>query len=391
MLKHVENLSATVLLLFLLLSACQGEPADSAEAETTDEPRLSISVREWGPTKAGTADLYTLTNANGMEVDIANFGGIVTRVLAPDRDSQFTDIVLGFENRDDYEINAPYFGAIIGRYGNRIAKGTYRIDDNTYELAINNAPNALHGGPTGFHVQLWEADSITRPGAVGVELTRLSPDGEEGYPGNLSTTVRYLLNNDNELRIEYAANTDAPTIVNLTNHTYFNLRGAGSGDILGHELMIDADYFTPVDSTLIPTGELRPVADTPFDFRRPTPIGERIDAENEQLRYGLGYDHNFVLDRDGPGLERVATVYEPTTGRYLEVLTTEPGLQFYSGNFLDGTLTGKGGTALDYRTGFCLETQHYPDSPNQPEFPSTVLRPGETYETTTVYRFSAKE
>jgi aldose 1-epimerase len=378
-------------LTLLLTPACQNSAADSAEAETEEGPRLSVSVREWGPTDAGTAQLYTLTNQNGMEVDITNYGGIVTRVLAPDRDSQLLDVVLGFEERSDYETNSPYLGAVIGRFGNRIAAGKFRIDDEAYQLGINNDPNALHGGPTGFHVRLWQSDSIVRPDAVGVELTRLSPDGEEGYPGNLNTTVRYLLNNDNELRIEYEATTDQPTIVNLTNHTYFNLRGAGNGDILGHELMIDADSFTPVDNTLIPTGELRPVEGTPFDFRQPTPIGARIDADNEQIRFGLGYDHNFVLDRDGPGLERIATVYEPTSGRYLEVLTTEPGVQFYSGNFLDGTLTGKGGTPLDYRTGFCLETQHYPDSPNQPEFPSTVLRPGETYESTTVYRFSAKE
>ena len=377
-------------LLLLLLPACQSDATDSAEAETP-APRLSVTVEEWGPTDEGTALRYTLTNANGMEVDISNFGGIVTRILAPDRDSQLVDVVLGFDELGDYASNSPYLGAIIGRYGNRIDEGKFSIDGEEYQLGINNAPNALHGGPTGFHLRLWQSDSIVRPDAVGVELFRLSPDGEENYPGNLNTTVRYLLNNDNELRIEYEASTDEPTIVNLTNHTYFNLKGAGNGDILNHELMIDADYFTPVDSTLIPSGELRPVAGTPFDFRQPTPIGDRIRADDEQIRFGLGYDHNFVLDRDGPDLERVATVYEPTTGRYLEVLTTEPGLQFYSGNFLDGTLKGKRGVMLEYRAGFCLETQHYPDSPNQPDFPSTVLRPGETYETTTVYRFSAKQ
>ncbi|MCO6477729.1 MAG: galactose mutarotase [Phaeodactylibacter sp.] len=378
------------LFLFAILSSAFACKNSGPKQDEEQKPTLSIETADFGQTQEGPAKLYTLKNENGMEVVITNYGGIITRLLAPDKDGEFTDVVLGFDNLEDYQKDHPYFGAIIGRYGNRIAKGKFTIDGQEYTLAANNGPNALHGGPTGFHKRLWEAKETEREGYVGLELSRVSEDMEEGYPGNLSATVRYLLNNDNELLIEYEATADEPTIVNLTNHTYFNLKGAGKEDILGHILMVDADYFTPVDSTLIPTGELRPVEGTPFDFNTPTPIGERINAEDEQLTFGLGYDHNFVLDREGPGLELAATVREPTTGRFLEVLTTEPGLQFYSGNFLDGTNIGKYAVQYDYRSGFCLETQHYPDSPNQPDFPSTVLRPGETYASRTVYRFSVK-
>lgn len=382
--------SNTYLFIFAILSFTFACKNSSPKQDEEQKPSLSLKVADFGQAEEGAAKLYTLKNENGMEVVITNYGGIITRLLAPDKDGQFTDIVLGFDKLADYQKDHPYFGAIIGRYGNRIARGKFTIDGEEYTLAANNGANALHGGPMGFHKHLWEAKEIEREGYAGLELSRVSKDMEEGYPGNLAATVRYLLNNDNELLIEYEAATDKPTVVNLTNHTYFNLKGAGKEDILGHVLMIDADYYTPVDSTLIPTGELRPVEGTPFDFNTPTPIGERIKAENEQIRFGLGYDHNFVLDREGPGLELAATVHEQSTGRFLEVLTTEPGLQFYSGNFLDGTNIGKYGVKYEYRTGFCLETQHYPDSPNRPDFPSTVLRPGENYASSTVYRFSVK-
>jgi len=378
------------LLLFSLFCFGTGCKNSGPEQKQEQETALSMEVADYGQTEEGTARLYTLKNKNGMQVEITNYGGIITRLLAPGKDGQLADVVLGFDKLEDYQKDHPYFGAIIGRYGNRIAKGKFTIDGQEYTLAANNGANALHGGPMGFHKRLWQAKEAGREGYVGLELSRLSPDGEEGYPGNLSVTVRYLLNDDNELHIEYEATTDKPTVVNLTNHSYFNLSGAGKGDILGHELMIAADSFTPVDSTLIPTGELRPVEGTPFDFREATPIGERVNADDEQIRFGLGYDHNFALKREGPGLELAATVYEPTSGRFMEVLTTEPGIQFYCGNFLDGSDIGKGGTAYAHRSGFCLETQHYPDSPNQPGFPSTVLRPGEKYEARTVYRFSAR-
>ena len=374
--------------LFSLGTACNSDAPNGNKEE--QQGALSVEVADFGKTEEGAAKLYTLKNKNGMQVEITNYGGIITRLMAPDKEGKFDDIVLGFDNLADYQKDHPYFGAIIGRYGNRIARGKFFIDGQKYSLAANNGLNALHGGPTGFHKHLWKAREINREGFAGLELSRVSPDMEEGYPGTLNATVRYLLNNENELLIEYEATTDKPTIVNLTNHSYFNLKGAGKGDILGHELRINADYFTPVDSTLIPTGELRPVEGTPFDFNTPTPIGKRINDKNQQLEFGRGYDHNFVLDRQGPGLELAASVYEPTSGRFMEVLTTEPGLQFYSGNFLDGTNIGKNAVKYDYRTGFCLETQHYPDSPNEPDFPSTVLRPGEKYQTETMYRFSVK-
>lgn len=344
----------------------------------------------YGQTEQGPAQLFTLKNSKGMSVEITNYGGIITRLFVPNRNAELSDVVLGFDDLAGYQGENPYFGAIIGRYGNRIAKGKFSIGDREYQLALNNGANALHGGPQGFNKRLWQARELQRESYAGLELSRVSKDMEEGYPGNLSVIVRYLLNDHNELLIEYEATTDQPTIVNLTNHTYFNLKGAGQGDILGHELMIAADRFTPVDETLIPTGELRPVLGTPFDFRTPTLIGARLNDDDEQIRFGGGYDHNFVLNRKDGGLQLAATVYEPTTGRFLEVLTQEPGLQFYCGNFLDASNVGKGGVKYGYRTGFCLETQHFPDSPNHEQFPSTLLMPGETYRTSTVYRFSIK-
>jgi aldose 1-epimerase len=303
----------------------------------------------------------------------------------PDKAGRFDDIVLGFDNLDGYLQTPPppYFGATIGRYGNRIAFGQFTLDGKTFTLAKNNGANSLHGGKIGFDKVIWTA----KPGGgASVAMTYLSKDGEEGYPGNLTATVKYTLTDNNELRIEYSATTDKDTVVNLTNHSYFNLAGQGEGDILKHVVMIDADRFTPVDKGLIPTGELKPVDGTPFDFRKPTPIGERIDAKDPQIALGPGYDHNFVLNHAG----LAARVTEPKTGRVMEVVTTEPGLQFYTSNFLDGTLKGVGGKVYPRRSAFCMETQHFPDSPNHPAFPSTTLKPGETYHSETVYRFSVQ-
>jgi aldose 1-epimerase len=371
-------------------TSCGDGPEATEATATSDVTVDTVAVSDFGDTPHGPASLYTLRNTRGMEVDLTNYGGIVTAIRVPDRNGDIADVTLGFDELEGYLGENPYFGAFIGRYGNRIAGGRFSIDGNTYEVARNDGENALHGGPDGFHRQLYTAEVLSaESGRMGLALTRTSPDGEEGYPGNLDVTVRYLLTDDNELRIEYAANTDAPTVVNLTNHTYFNLGDRPT--ILDHVLMIDAEAFTPVDEGLIPTGELRPVADTPFDFREPTAIGARIEEENRQLDRGKGYDHNFVLDRTSDDeLERVASLYAPSTGRLLEVLTTEPGLQFYSGNFLDGSLEGRDGQTYELRSGLCLETQHFPDSPNQPDFPSTVLRPGQAYRSATVYRFSVR-
>ena len=376
----------------LLLFACGGD-ADTADAttlsETTEEPTVRITSADYGQAPDCDASLFTLTNENGMEVDITNYGGIITAIRVPDRDGNVDDVALGFPSLEGYLGEDPYFGAVIGRYGNRIAGGTFELEGQTYTLPTNDGPNSLHGGPGGFHTKIWEATEINDDDATGVELHRLSEAGEEGYPGNLDVTVRYSLNADNELRIQYEATTDEATPVNLTNHSYFNLSGGGT--ILNHELTIDADAYTPVDNTLIPTGEQREVADTPFDFREATPIGERIEAEDEQLAFGQGYDHNWVLNSRDGDLAAAATLYDPASGREMEVLTTEPGLQFYSGNFLDGSLTGKNDTAYGLRTGLCLETQHFPDAPNQPDFPTTTLVPGETYTSETVYRFSVRD
>ncbi len=334
-----------------------------------------------------SVQLFTLKNKNGIEVSITNYGGIITSLKTFDGKGLLADVALGFDTLERYLQPHPYFGAIIGRYGNRIGKARFTLDGVTYTLAKNNGENSLHGGNQGFDKKLWKARAEQGPSAQTLVLEYTSPDGEEGYPGTLRTEVRYTLSDDDSLRIGYRATTDKKTVVNLTNHTYFNLAGQGNGDILNHEIEIRASRFTPVDAGLIPTGELRSVEGTPFDFRKPHRIGERIEARDEQIKLGGGYDHNFVLDRQGDGLSMAARVVEPSTGRALEVWTTEPAMQFYTGNFLDGTITGKGGKVYPRRSGFCLETQHYPDSPNQPAFPSTVLEPGQEYRSATVWKF----
>ncbi|MCL4788789.1 MAG: galactose mutarotase [Verrucomicrobia bacterium] len=349
----------------------------------------SITKSPFGKTPDGTpVDLYTLRNANGVEARICTYGGIVVSLKTPDRNGKSGDIVLGYDELDSYVRNNPFFGCFVGRYGNRIAGGQFTLDGRTYTLAKNNGPNHLHGGLKGFDKAVWSARTISTPQGPALEMRYLSKDGEEGYPGNLNVVAVYRLTEDNGLRLDYAATTDKPTVVNLTQHSYYNL--AGKGDVLDHEVMIAADRFTAVDATLIPTGELRPVKGTPLDFTTPTRIGLRINADDEQIRLGNGYDHNFVLNKPAGQLGLAARVYEPTTGRVMEVLTTAPGMQLYTGNFLDGTITGKGGWVYQQRHGFCMEAQHFPDSPNQPAFPSTVLRPGQTYQNTIIYRFSAR-
>jgi aldose 1-epimerase len=333
-------------------------------------------------------DLYTLTNAHGLEARVTNFGGAIISLRVPDQKGQFADVVLGFDKVEDYATNEPNFGVIIGRYGNRIGKARFTLDGKEYKLAANNGPNTLHGGVKGFSKAIWKAEPFQNSKGTGLVFTYTSKDGEGGFPGNLTTKVTYTLTDKNELIFDYEATTDKATPVNLTQHSYFNLKGEGQGDILGHVLMLNADRFTPVDENMIPTGELRPVKGTPFDFTKPAAIGARINGDDEQLKRGRGYDHNFVINRKGPKLELAARVHEPETGRVLEVYTTEPGVQFYSGNFLNGKLMGKNGHAYQQRDGFALETQHYPDSPNHPEFPSTILKPGQTFRSETVYKFS---
>jgi aldose 1-epimerase len=347
-------------------------------------PPAPPAPADFGKTPDGAAaSLYTITNKHGMEARVTTYGGALVSLKAPDKDGKMGDVLLGFDTLDGYLNTTAYIGALIGRYGNRIGGAKFKLEGVDYPLAKNDGNNNLHGGKVGFNKRIWTARQLPDGG---LELTIQSKDGEEGFPGTLNVVVLYHLTDANELKIEYSATTDKPTIVNLTNHAYFNLKG--SGDILGHLMTINADRFTPVDSGLIPTGELRPVQGTPFDFRTPVAIGARIEQADEQLKLGKGYDHNWALNRTGADLSLAARVEEPTTGRVMEVLTTEPGLQFYSGNFLDGTTKGKGGVPITHRSGFCLETQHYPDSPNKPAFPSTELKPGEKYQTTTVYRFS---
>jgi aldose 1-epimerase len=381
-----------LLLPMLILCACTGETADESATHDTEGTPMAES-RPFGATPDGEpVELITLRNGSGIELHVSTYGATVTRLVAPDRDGEPADIVLGHGHLESYVMGTPYFGAIVGRYGNRIARGRFSLDDAKYGLAVNDGPNHLHGGLVGFDKVVWSAEPFAAESESGVVFRYTSRDGEEGYPGELAVKVTYALTTGGDLRIEYEATTDAATIVNLTHHGYWNLAGHGGGDILDHELTLFASRFTPVNETLIPTGELRAVAGTPFDFRAPTAIGARIEDDDEQLRFGGGYDHNFVVDGwdDDGELRRAAVLRDPVSGRTMEVLTTEPGIQFYSGNFLDGSDIGKDGVVYERRTGLCLETQHFPDSPNQPDFPSTVLRPGETYRSTTVYRFSAE-
>ncbi len=341
-------------------------------------------------TDGAPIDIYTLRNTAGAEARICNYGGIVVSLKVPDREGKLADVVLGYDRLEDYVAASPYFGALIGRYGNRIARGKFELDGRSYTLATNNYPNALHGGVKGFDKRVWHAQATMTPDGPSLELTYVSHDGEEGYPANLSVTAVYTLTDDNALRLQYTAKSDRDTIVNLTHHSYFNLAGQGSGTILNHQVMIPADRFTPVDETLIPTGQLQPVEGTPFDFRNPMPIGARIDQDDQQLKFGNGYDHNWVINKPLGQMGLMAQVYEPTTGRVMEVLSDEPGLQFYSGNFLDGSNVGKGGHVYNFRNGFCMEPQHFPDSPNHPNFPSVVLKAGQVFKNTIIYKFSTR-
>jgi aldose 1-epimerase len=331
--------------------------------------------------------LYTLRNANGIQVGITNYGGKVVSLLVPDRRGKLADVVLGFDTLAPYLGNEPHFGTLIGRFANRIGGGRFSLEGVEYQLPLNRPPNTLHGGMEGFDRKVWRARELTGS-SPGLELSYLSLDGEEGFPGNLTAKAVYTLTDANELRLDYTATTDKTTLVNLTNHSYFNLAGHGSGDILGHLMTVNADQFTPTDSEQIPTGEIRSVASTPFDFREPAAIGARIDQDDPQLKFGRGYDHNYVINREGPGLVLAARAVEPESGRVLEVLTTQPGVQLYTGNFLDGSLRGKEAKTYPRRSAFCLETQHFPDSPNHPNFPPAVLKPGQTYQETAVFRFS---
>ena len=359
-------------------------------SESPPGVKSSISRQPFGRTKNGVAvELFTLRNTNGVEARICSYGGTVVSLKVPDRNGQFGDVILGYNSLADYLKDSPYFGALIGRFGNRIAKGKFMLEGKEYTLATNNYPNALHGGIKGFDKVVWTPRLLDTTNGPALELHYLSKDGEEGYPGNLSVTAVYTLTDDNALRLDYTATTDKTTVLNLSHHSYFNL--AGKGDVLNHQVTILADKFTPVDSTLIPSGELRPVEGTPFDFRQPTAIGARIKQQDEQLKFGNGYDHNWVITKPPGQLGLMARVYEPTSGRVLEVFSTEPGLQFYTGNFLDGTLKGKDGRAYEFRSGFTMEPQHYPDSPNQPAFPSAVLKPGETYKNIILYKFSTQK
>ncbi len=372
--------------LFTASLAIAGVIGCSSVSKQTAE----ITQKPFGQTKDGVqVYLFTLRNHRGAEVQICNYGGIVTSFKVPDRHGKMGDVVLGYDNLDGYLKDSPYFGALIGRYGNRIARGKFTLNGHQYTLATNNYPNALHGGLKGFDKVVWDARVLANPAGPSLKLTYLSKDGDQGYPGNLSVTVNYTLTEDNALETDFTATTDSDTIINLTQHSYFNL--AGKGDILGHVVMIRSDKFTPVDSTLIPTGELQPVNGTPFDFRTPTAIGARINQDNEQLKFGKGYDHNWIINKPMGQLQLMARVTEPTSGRVLEVLSTEPALQFYSGNFLDGSITGKGGWVYQFRNGFCMEPQHSPDSPNRPEWPTVVLKPGQTYRHTMQFKFSVEK
>jgi aldose 1-epimerase len=379
--RNLTLVTSIILAALVVLAGCTSKQQESS----------TMNKELFGKTPDGS-DVYlcTLRNASGVEARIMTYGGILVSLKVPGKDGKLADVVLGYDSLSQYVSNNPYFGAIVGRYGNRIGKAKFTLNGKEYTLAANNGPNSLHGGLKGFDKVVWNVNDADSKEGKSLALTYLSKDGEEGYPGNLSAEVIYTLTDSNELRIDYKATTDKLTVVNLTHHSYFNLAGAGNGDILKHVLYIDADQFTPVDSTLIPTGKFESVKGTPMDFTTPTPIGAHINENNQQLKYAGGYDFNWVLNRKDSELSLAARVEDPSTGRTMEVYTTEPGIQFYSGNFLDGTNIGKGGVKYEHRYGFCLETQHFPDSPNEPRFPSTELDPGKTYTSTTVYKFSAR-
>ncbi|MEX0719547.1 MAG: aldose epimerase family protein [Balneolaceae bacterium] len=379
--KQIMKFNFGLVITTLLISGCGSQDLKTGNAE------IPLDKADFQTTIDGKqTDLFTLKADGGIKLAITNYGGRVVSWLVPGKDGEYADISLGYSNIDGYlNTNEPYYGALIGRYGNRIANGEFSLSGNTYTLATNNGPNNLHGGPKGFHNVVWDAEQLDDQN---LKLTYISEDGEEGFPGTLNVQVLYSLTKENELRIEYTAITDKETVVNLTNHTFFNLKGEAGGTINDHHLLVDADGYNPVDSTLIPTGEIASVENTPFDFRNSKEIGERVDEENLQLNYGQGYDHNFVLNKERKNpLSFAAKVHEPNSGRTMEIYSTEPGLQFYGGNFMDGSDTGKYGKPFEYRTAFCLEPQHFPDSPNQSQFPSTVLRPGEIYHTISAYRF----
>jgi len=372
--------SRVVLAVVTLAAACGPRQEEHAKATIARAPFGRLA-------DGADVEVFTLTNARGMEVRTIPYGAVIVSVRVPDRGGRLDDVVLGFDTLDGYTTKSPYFGAVVGRYGNRIAKGQFSLDGRTYQLATNNGANHLHGGLKGFDKALWHAEPFERDGLVGVVYSHTSPSGDEGYPGTLAVRVTYALTPANEITVDYDATTDQATPVNLTQHSYFNLAGQGNGDILGHRLTIDADRFTPVDGTLIPTGELAPVEGTPFDFRQATVVGARIGAADVQIRNGNGYDHNWVLNRPSAGLQHAARLEDPKSGRTLDVSTTEPGVQFYSGNFLDGTIAGKAGRLYGQRSALCLETQHFPDSPNHLSFPSAVLRPGQPFHSKTVFAF----
>ena len=365
----------TIAVALLIFAGC-GQKSQKPEEQENMKSEQSIKA-------------FTLKNENGCEVKITNFGGKVMSLKVPDKDGNIGDVVLGYETPEEYVDGNPFFGALVGRYGNRIGDATFTLDGENYELPENDNDNHLHGGPEGFHNVIWNAEQTTQEGNDALKLTYVSEDGEMGFPGKLDVTVIYTLTQDNELKIEYKATTNKKTVLNLTHHSFFNLKDAGKSKMLDHELMINADLFTPVSEDLIPTGEIRPVANTPMDFRKAKNMGDGINSDYQQIQYGNGFDHNWVLNKSERGeLSLAASVYEPVTGRKMEVYTTEPGMQFYAGNFLDGSDVGKNNTAYEQRTGFCLETQHFPDSPNQTHFPSPVLKPGEMYTQTTIYKFT---
>lgn len=398
--KLFLKIFASIAIASLLVACSPSSDPEPVKTEAAKPPPSAEAIAPkqevfWSKSSFGTTPdgenvmLYTLRNKTGMEARITNYGGIVVSLTAPDRDGNFEDIVLGYDSLDDYIAASPYFGALIGRYGNRIRVGKFELDGVEYTLATNNGPNHLHGGDKGFDKVVWESKIEEAAEGPSLVLSYVSADGEEGYPGEVNAVVRYTLTHDNELVIEYEAVTNKATPLNLTNHSYFNLSGNARRDILGHTLQLNAEHFTPVDDTLIPNGEYRPVEGTPFDFRTAKAIGQDIGVENEQITFGGGYDHNWVVDQNADGKWRhILTLADPESGRVMTIHSDEPGLQFYSGNFLDGSNVGKGGVVYNYRYGMCLETQHFPDSPNQPNFPSTILQPGEVYKTKTVHTFS---